>query len=231
MTCFFRQIGKKEYRGVAHLVERLLWEQEARSSSLRTSTTQRRFLRRRERLCVLSDGRDSNRPVRGAEPNSPVGCSVGRVRAGGIAAGRVSALRPQKCAPSAGGSAFLFNRMGETRTGRSAKRSRTARWAVRQAACVPAALPPGESPHFDHKKALPPQEGAHFCFIRWERLEWDVDFAGSIPVTPTKNYGLPSHFHGRPFSLSVAYQLLCSEKPGDRPLRGGIRFCYSMFSE
>ena len=129
-----------------------------------------------------------------------------------------------------GSSVFVFW-MGETRTGRSAERSRTARWAVRQAACVPAALPPGESPHFDHKKALPPQEGAHFCFIRWERLEWDVDFAGSIPVTPTKNYGLPSHFHGRPFSLSVAYQLLCSEKPGDRPLRGGIRFCYSMFSE
>ncbi len=48
---------------------------------------------------------------------------------------KVACGRPQK-------------RMGETRTGRSAERSRTARWAVRQAACVPTALPPGESPHF-----------------------------------------------------------------------------------
>lgn len=31
--------AKAEYRGVAHLVERLVWDQEARSSSLRTSTS------------------------------------------------------------------------------------------------------------------------------------------------------------------------------------------------
>ena len=40
-------------RGVAHLVERLVWDQEARSSSLRTSTKKRPFLR----LKTLENGR------------------------------------------------------------------------------------------------------------------------------------------------------------------------------
>ena len=52
----YNKEAKAEYRGVAHLVERLVWDQEARSSSLRTSTNQKAtcFLRwTRNRLLSL----------------------------------------------------------------------------------------------------------------------------------------------------------------------------------